>query len=131
MTGGTVLILGPTGKNVAAGMSGGIAYVLDLKHDLYQRLNEQLVDMCVLQETRDIRQVKKMLSKHIEMTDSWLARRILEDFDSYLPHFKKLIPRDYAKVLEMVEQFEKRGDSHDEARLNAFIAMHQGGEAHG
>ena len=54
-------------------------------------LNEQLVDMCVLQETRDIRQVKKMLSKHIEMTDSWLARRILEDFDSYLPHFKKLI----------------------------------------
>ncbi|HIU14259.1 MAG TPA: glutamate synthase large subunit [Candidatus Fimiplasma intestinipullorum] len=131
MTGGTVLILGPTGKNVAAGMSGGIAYVLDLKHDLYQRLNEQLVDMCVLQETRDIRQVKKILSKHIEMTDSWLARRILEDFDSYLPHFKKIIPRDYAKVLEMVEQFEKRGDSHDEARLNAFIAMHQGGEAHG
>ena len=60
-----------------------------------------------------------------------MARRILEDFDSYLPHFKKLIPRDYAKVLEMVEQFEKRGDSHDEARLNAFIAMHQGGEAHG
>ena len=112
-------------------MSGGVAYVLDLSHDLYQRLNEQLVDMSLLEDERDIRIVKQLLIKHYQKTNSQLAKTISDHFADYIPHFKKIIPRDYAKMLSSVEKFEKRGDSKEEALFNAFTSMHQGGRING
>ena len=87
MTGGKVLVLGKTGKNFAAGMSGGIAYVLDEDHDLYLRLNDELVMMSELNDISDQEDVKNLLKKHTKATSSKLARDILDDFDNKKKHF--------------------------------------------
>ncbi|MBP3761856.1 MAG: glutamate synthase large subunit [Ruminococcus sp.] len=98
MTGGRAVILGKTGKNFAAGMSGGIAYVLDEKHDLYMRLNKSLVSSETLSEKEDIEELKGMIQEHAELTGSEKARKILENFENYIGSFKKIIPNDYAKI---------------------------------
>ena len=120
MTGGTAVILGHTGRNFAAGMSGGIAYVLDLNHDLYLRLNKQLVSMSEITDSHDVNILKSIIQKHAKETDSKLAKKIIDNFDSYLPHFKKIIPNDYHKMMIEISKAEERGLLHEEAVLEAF-----------
>ena len=120
MTGGTVVILGETGKNLAAGMSGGIAYILDEKHDLYLRVNKQLVSMSAVEDSHDEKILRSLIEQHAAETGSALAGRILQNFNAYLPHFKKIIPNDYQKMLAEIGRGEERGLTHDEAVLDAF-----------
>ncbi len=120
MTGGTVVILGKTGRNLAAGMSGGIAYVLDVNHDLYLRVNKQLITMSEVDDKHDISILKGIIEKHTAETGSEIGKKILNDFENYIPHFKKIVPNDYQKMLVEISKAEERGLSHDEAVLEAF-----------
>ena len=85
MTGGCVVVLGPTGKNFAAGMSGGIAYVLDEENRLYRNLNKQLVKMENVETKTDLMELKKLIEAHVRWTGSQKGREILEHFDEYVP----------------------------------------------
>ena len=120
MTGGVAVILGPTGKNFAAGMSGGIAYVLDEQNSLYRNLNKEMVLMESVEHKADKEELKSLLTKHVAYTDSAKARMILENFDSYLPKFKKIIPSDYKRIVQLTEDFIERGMSMKEAQIEAF-----------
>lgn len=120
MTGGRAVILGRTGKNFAAGMSGGIAYVLDAEHDLYTRLNKELVSLEAVSAEEDIAELKGIIEEHAEATGSEKAKAILSSFDSYIPCFKKIIPHDYAKIKTTVRTLEKSGVSHEQAEIEAF-----------
>ena len=126
MTGGRVAILGPTGKNFAAGMSGGIAYVLDENHELYLHLNKQMVDMDTVSERHDAEELRALIEGHVRETGSPLGRRILGDFEQYLPKFKKIIPRDYKRMIAAIGQMEEKGMSHEKATLEAFYAVRKG-----
>ena len=119
MTGGCVLILGTTGKNFAAGMSGGVAYVLDEENHLYRNLNKQLVSMEAL-ESDDIARIKSMLEKHVASTGSLKGKKILENFDEYAGHFKKVIPGDYKKMMACIAKYEAQGLGTEDAKLKAF-----------
>ena len=99
MTGGVAVILGTVGKNFAAGMSGGIAYVLDEHNTLYKNLNKEMVLMENLEEASDVDEVRTLLKKHFEYTGSKKAKAILDSFDEYVPKFKKIIPEEYKRVL--------------------------------
>lgn len=126
MTGGRVVILGTTGKNFAAGMSGGIAYVLDENHELYLHLNKQMVDMEAVTERHDAEELKNLIQKHVQETGSSLGKRILKDYEAYLPKFKKIIPRDYRRMIATIGQMEEKGMSHEKATLEAFYAVRKG-----
>ena len=123
MTGGRAVILGPTGKNFAAGMSGGIAYVLDENYDFYLRLNKALVTMTGVEEKHDIEELRTMIEKHVAATGSPKGKRILHDFANYLPYFKKIVPNDYSRMLGEISRFEEKGLSRDEAELEAFYSV--------
>lgn len=123
MTGGRAVILGPTGKNFAAGMSGGIAYVLDENHDFYLRLNKSLVTMTGVEEKHDIEELRTMIEKHVAATGSPKGKRILHDFVNFLPYFKKILPNDYSRMLGEISRFEEKGLSRDEAELEAFYSV--------
>ena len=123
MTGGRAVILGPTGKNFAAGMSGGIAYVLDENYDFYLRLNKELVTMTGVEEKHDIEELRSMIEKHVAATGSAKGKRILHDFTNYLPYFKKIVPNDYSRMLGEISHFEEKGLSRDEAELEAFYSV--------
>ncbi len=120
MTGGRAVILGETGKNFAAGMSGGIAYVLDEKHDLYTRLNKALVSLEAVTKEVDIAELKAIITEHAEATGSEKAKKILEGFNHYLTCFKKVIPQDYAKIKATVTELERAGVSPEQAEIEAF-----------
>ncbi|SHM81022.1 glutamate synthase large subunit [Ruminococcus flavefaciens] len=120
MTGGRAVILGGTGKNFAAGMSGGIAYVLDEKHDLYTRLNKSLVSLETVTADEDITELKTIISEHAEATGSEKAKKILAEFEHYLPCFKKIIPHDYAKIQSTVKSLVLSGVSREKAEIEAF-----------
>lgn len=120
MTGGRAVILGPTGKNFAAGMSGGIAYVLDRDHTLYRRMNQDMVSMSEVTEKYDIKELKDILTDYVRETESELGTEVLEHFDDYLPHFKKIVPNDYQKMLTAISRFEEQGIRHEDAVLEAF-----------
>ena len=120
MTGGRAVILGRTGKNFAAGMSGGIAYVLDEKHDLYTRLNKSLVALETVTADEDIAELKAIIEEHAQATGSEKAKAVLADFDNYIPCFKKVIPHDYAKIQSTVKALVKSGVSYDRAETEAF-----------
>lgn len=120
MTGGVALILGQTGRNLAAGMSGGIAYILDMNHDLYLRLNKQLVTMSEVTEKHDIETIRTLIEQHIAETESALGKKIIADFDTYITHFKKIVPNDYNKMLSLIAKNEASGLEHNEALLEAF-----------
>ena len=120
MTGGTAVILGQTGRNLAAGMSGGTAFVLDLRHELYKKLNHELVSMEEVTDEHDAKILKNLIERHAAETGSERAREILADFDTFLPHFKKIVPNDYRRMLSEIAAAEQRGLSHDEAELEAF-----------
>ena len=123
MTGGRAVILGPTGKNFAAGMSGGIAYVLDRKRDLYMRVNKAMVSMETVTEKHDILELKELITRHVKATGSALGQEILDHFDDYLPNFKKIMPRDYNRMLQAIAQREEKGMSRQEAEIDAFYAV--------
>ncbi len=123
MTGGRAVILGRTGKNFAAGMSGGIAYVLDEERDLYMRLNKSLVSLETLSEKADILELKGFIEEHAEATGSAKAKHILENFEEYIPRFKKIIPHDYAKIRRTVLEFEEKGMDSEQAEIEAFFAV--------
>ena len=122
MTGGRVVVLGPTGKNFAAGMSGGVAYVLDEDHDLYLRLNKELVSMGPVTDPQEADQLRALIQAHADATGSPKARRILADFDNWLPKFKKILPHDYDRMLRSIAQFEARGMDRAQAEVEAFCA---------
>ena len=123
MTGGTVLILGRTGKNFAAGMSGGVAYVLDEHHHLYKRLNKELVECGEITYQRDVSKLKEMLSEHVAVTGSEKGREILSNFDEYLPKFKKVIPRDYRMITEAIGENERKGMDAETSKIEAFYQL--------
>jgi len=100
MTGGVAVVLGETGRNFAAGMCGGIAYVLDERHTLYRRLNRAMVLMEGVTDERDIETLKTLIEKHVAMTGSARGREVLKNFTDLLPSFKKIIPIEYKRVLE-------------------------------
>ena len=100
MTGGRVVVLGKTGKNFAAGMSGGIAYVLDMAGDFDYYCNRGLVDLGPVDEKADIKELQELINNHFLFTQSSLAAKILTHWDEYLPKFVKVIPFEYKKVLE-------------------------------
>ncbi len=103
MTGGRVVILGDTGRNFAAGMSGGIAYVYDVKGKFAGNCNKEMVDLDPVGE-EDIAELKQMISKHYEYTGSTVAKFVLDDFENQLHHFVKVFPSDYKKVLQKSAQ---------------------------
>ena len=104
-------------------MSGGIAYVLDENHDLYLRLNKQMVTMSAITERHDAAELQGMIQAHVEATGSELGREILANFDEYLPKFKKIVPMDYQKMITAIGQMEEKGMSHEQATLEAFYAV--------
>jgi glutamate synthase (NADPH/NADH) large chain len=116
MTGGTALILGRTGRNIAAGMSGGVAYVYKLRADLINSsaLLDGEVDLLELSDA-DKSTVKSLLEKHLVETGSKLAQRLLESFDAEVAQFTKILPRDYAKVLEIQATAVAAGEDLDSA----------------
>ncbi|NQU86540.1 MAG: glutamate synthase large subunit, partial [Mariniphaga sp.] len=100
MTGGRVVVLGKTGRNFAAGMSGGIAYVLDQAGDFDYYCNQGLVDLVPVEDKADVDELQTMINNHLLYTHSWLASKILTNWEEYLPKFVKVIPYEYKKVLE-------------------------------
>ena len=100
MTGGRILVLGPTGRNFAAGMSGGIAYVLDIAQNFHDKVNMEMVELSTLDEPTEIAFVRQLLEDHEHYTGSELAARLLENFNQVLPRFVKVLPTDYKAVLE-------------------------------
>lgn len=123
MTGGCAVILGPIGKNFAAGMSGGIVYVLDEENSLYKNLNKQLVLMEKIESKNDREKLKEMIEKHVQYTGSVKGQRILENFEEYIGKFKKIIPSDYKEILHLTAQFEEQGMSHEQAQIEAFSEL--------
>ena len=120
MTGGFVVVLGSVGKNFAAGMSGGTAYVLDEENRLYRNLNKQLVEMESVETKTDRTQLRKMIEAHVQHTGSERGREILKNFEAYIPHFKKVIPTDYREILRLITENEERGADTEEAKIEAF-----------
>ena len=122
MTGGRVVIIGKVGKNFAAGMSGGVAYVLDENNDLYMKTNKELVSTEELSNKYDVQELKKMLEEHFKYTNSVRGKEILENFEEYLPKFKKIIPYDYKKILNAIAKMEEKGLNPEQAQIEAFYA---------
>ena len=127
MTGGTAVILGGTGKNLCAGMSGGVAYVLDENHDLYKRLNHELVKMyalddetTTLHDTDDETLLHSLIDQHVKETGSERAKEILADWPHYKNCFKKIIPNDYLHIMKEIYAEQAQGKQYDEAVLDAF-----------
>ena len=120
MTGGRVVVLGKTGRNFAGGMSGGIAYVLDRDGDFHIRCNQEQCDLERLEDPVEISEVKGMIQKHAEYTGSTLALGILEDWENTLPQFVKVMPQDYKRILNALEEAQTEGFEGDDAWLEAF-----------
>jgi glutamate synthase domain-containing protein 2/glutamate synthase domain-containing protein 1/glutamate synthase domain-containing protein 3 len=120
MTGGRVVILGQTGRNFAAGMSGGIAYVLDEKGDFAKRVNAEMVGIEKVQNQADVAELKTIIERHLTYTNSSKAKYVLDHWDKMLPCFVKIMPKDYKKVLESIRRVEERGLKGDDAILAAF-----------
>ena len=126
MTGGRVVVLGKTGKNFAAGMSGGIAYVLDEDNDLYTRMNKEMVFSEEVSNKYDVMELKDMIKEHVAFTNSEKGKEILDNFSEYLPKFKKVIPYDYNRMLMAIVQMEEKGLSSEQAQIEAFYANTRG-----
>jgi glutamate synthase (ferredoxin) len=127
MTGGRVVILGATGRNFAAGMSGGVAYILDEKGDFASRCNMEMVALEKLADADEIEIVWKMVQRHQAYTNSERATKILADWKSYVPKFVKVMPQDYARVLASLKKVQSQGLSGDEAIMAAFEENVKGG----
>ena len=128
MTGGLVVILGETGRNVAAGMSGGIAYIYDPNNDLYEKLNGALVEYSEVNKPYDIKTVRELIENHYKYTGSEKAKMFLDDFKTYIGKFKKIIPHDYKKMMDLIAYYQSQGLDEDQAKVEAFNAAMKGGK---
>lgn len=126
MTGGKVVILGECGRNIAAGMSGGVAYILDEQNDIYAKLNKELVEMSVVEDKYDILEVKELVEAHVKYTNSEKGKYILAHFDEYVSKFKKIMPYDYRKMITLIKQNEEKGMTNEQAKIEAFYAVKEG-----
>ncbi len=122
MTGGRVVVLGKTGKNFAAGMSGGIVYVLDEGNDLYTRINKEMVFSQEITSKYDVMELKDMIKEHVALTNSQKGKEVLNNFSEYLPKFKKIVPYDYNRMMMAIVQMEEKGLSSEQAQIEAFYA---------
>jgi glutamate synthase (ferredoxin) len=120
MTGGRVVILGPTGRNFAAGMSGGIAYVYDEDGTFPRRCNREMVQLFPLEDPEDVAEVKMLLERFWRYTGSERPRRMLDDWDRYQPRFVKVYPNDYRRVIEAQRRYKALGLPEEEAVMAAF-----------
>jgi glutamate synthase (ferredoxin) len=123
MTGGRVVVLGPTGRNFAAGMSGGVAYVLDADGGFIPRCNKELVGLTMLSLVDDPSEallVRTMIERHVQWTQSAHGRRILERWAEQLPRFVRVLPNDYRRVVEAQRRMREKGLTADEAEMAAF-----------
>jgi glutamate synthase (ferredoxin) len=120
MTGGRVVVLGKTGRNFAAGMTGGIAYVLDEDGDFNLRVNTQTVELERLEDEKEIEEVMNLIRRHAEYTHSKRAWKILALSDQYIPKFVKVIPKDYKRMLQAIENVTKSGITGEQALMVAF-----------
>ena len=120
MTGGRVVILGPTGRNFAAGMSGGIAYVLDEAGDFSRRCNTQMVSLEKLADPDEIEIVWKMIQRHQTYTRSARAAKVLESWQAMVPRFVRIVPKDYQRVLQSLKKVQNSGLSGEQAIMAAF-----------
>ena len=120
MTGGYVVVLGRAGRNFGAGMSGGIAYVLDESGDFAQRVNAQMVGVEKLEDAKEIASVRAMVQKHLDYTQSERAKLILGRWDKFAPQFVKVMPKDYKRMLACIERAQAQGLTGDEAIMAAF-----------
>jgi glutamate synthase (ferredoxin) len=115
MTGGVVVVLGKTGRNFAAGMSGGIAYVLDEAGDFKRRCNLTMVDLEPLVDTKDVETVKDLLARHIRYTQSPVAARLLVNWESTQRKVVKVMPKDFKRVMEAMKKAQETGIPWEEA----------------
>ena len=120
MTGGRVVILGSTGKNFAAGMSGGIAYVLDEHNLLYRNLNKAMISIEAVDSKYDIAELRSLIERHVEHTGSAKGSYILEHFNDFLPKFKKIIPNDFKRMMTLSAKLEEKGLDSEQAQIEAF-----------
>jgi len=120
MTGGRVVVLGPTGRNFGAGMSGGVAWVLDEKGDFATRCNTELVGLGPIEDAAEAGILEELVRRHAAYTQSSVARRLLEDWAASLPKFVRILPHDYRRVLESQSRMRERGLSEEEAVMAAF-----------
>jgi glutamate synthase (ferredoxin) len=124
MTGGSVTCLGGTGRNFAAGMSGGVAYVYDENGDFESKLNRAMVNLYPLIECRDIEieELRGRIQRHVELTGSLKGQKLLQNWKESLPKFFKVLPADYERVLNALEEARQQGLEGDDAILAAFEA---------
>src|SRR5260370_31526284 len=120
MTGGRVVVLGPTGRNVAEGMSGGVAYVLDESGDFPRRCNPQMVGLEKLEDPDEIEEVWKIIQRHQTYTQSVRAATILANWKQMVPKFVKVMPKDYKRVLQSIKRVQEAGLSGEQAIMAAF-----------
>jgi glutamate synthase (ferredoxin) len=120
MTGGHVVVLGPAGRNFGAGMSGGIAYVLDEEGDFTGRVNKQMVDIESLVDAQEIEKVRGMIERHRDLTSSARAQQVLANWDAMVPKFVRIIPKDFKRAVESLRRAHEQGLSGDEAIMVAF-----------
>ncbi len=122
MTGGKVVVLGLTGRNFAAGMSGGVAYILDEAGDFATRCNQQMVGLETLEDAEEIADLRQLIQQHADYTQSQKAARVLANWEAIVPQFVKVMPKDYKRVLQCIQQALADGLSGDEALTAAFEA---------
>jgi glutamate synthase (NADPH/NADH) large chain len=120
MTGGRVVVLGPTGRNFAAGMSGGIAYVLDELDDFASLCNKEMVQLARVLDASEGELLKDMIFRHAEHTGSRRAAQVLLAWEAWLPKFVRVIPHDYKRVLEAQQQMLENGMTYEAAEMAAF-----------
>jgi len=121
MTGGKVVILGPTGRNFAAGMSGGVAYVYDPASTLGDNLNAEMVDLDAMDDD-DINWLHGMIQAHVDATDSAVGQRVLTDWENEVTNFVKVMSRDFKRVLQAIAEAERTGEDVDTAIMAAANA---------
>jgi glutamate synthase (ferredoxin) len=121
MTGGRVVVLGRTGRNFAAGMSGGIGYVLDLEADFARRCNQEMVTLSHLEDPEETAAVRRLIERHAQFTGSRRAATVLAGWNEYVPRFVKVLPKDYARVVSALARIRESGLSGEEAVMAAFV----------
>jgi glutamate synthase (ferredoxin) len=122
MTGGRVVILGATGRNFAAGMSGGIAYVMDENGTFARRCNQQMAGLEKLEDPAEIAEVRQMIERHLKYTRSERAQAILNDWAACVGRFVKVMPKDYKRMLQAIKTVTDQGLSGEDAIMAAFEA---------
>jgi glutamate synthase (ferredoxin) len=120
MTGGRIVILGPTGRNFGAGMSGGVAYVFDEASQFAPHINMQMVEVGRVEDREEADALQRLIARHAELTGSTVAQRILAAWPTQLPKFVRVIPKDYKRVLACLKRAHDQGLSGDEATMAAF-----------